>query len=80
MSRSYRHSLYGPIAGCSAGSMRWYRRYWNSKERRRWKDAIIHGEFEQAEYSIPWDEWDSPRDGVVYYGPSWYNSKKRLSR
>jgi|WetSurMetagenome_2_1015567.scaffolds.fasta_scaffold1013305_1 hypothetical protein len=78
MSRSYRHSLIGPVA--SDKGIKWYKRVWNSKERRRWKDAVKKGLYDLAEFARPWNEWDSPRDGKVFYGPEWYNSKKRLSK
>lgn len=77
MSRSYRHT---PVAGIASwNGIKWYKRVWNSRERRRWKDAIAHGLYEEAEWTIPWNEWDCPRDGKVY-NPEYFNSKKRISK
>ena len=75
MSRSYRKTPYHGLAGTSAGSMKWYRRAWNSKERRRWKNAIASGDYENAEWILPWNEWDSPRDGIAY-DQEWFETYK----
>ena len=77
MSRSYRKTPIYPIASSSPGAMRWYKRYWNSRARRMWKDAVSHGDYDLAEAELMWNEWDSPRDGQHYWGKGFDTYKGR---
>ena len=59
--------------------MGWFKRLFNSRERIHWKDAISHADYDNAEYALPWDEWDSPRDGKQWMG-DYFTDKKTRSK
>ena len=77
MSRSYRKT---PMAGIASwNGIKWYKRYWNSRQRRRWKDMVAHGDFDNIDSELPWNEWDTPRDGK-FYDPEFFSDKRNRSK
>jgi hypothetical protein len=79
MSRSYRKTRITGIAETNAGSMKWYKRYHSSQERMRVREAIHAQEYELLENEIvPWNEWDTPRDGKRYWhDDEWWEKIRR---
>jgi len=64
MSRSYRHTPIMPLCGGSHHSEKWYKRYHAGQERVRLRECFSQGEYELAKFElVPWDEWDTSRDG-----------------
>jgi len=63
MSRTVRR----PFANNAGGKgEKFYKHQRSSEERRRARDAIALGDYDIVYQLVPWDEWDTNRDGVKY--------------
>lgn len=63
MSRSYKK--YPFVGRTYAKSDRWYKHYLHSKRRRRVRDMIATGQYDDLDTDLIFDAWDSDKDGKI---------------
>lgn len=67
MSRSRKKT---PIMGITkASSDAWYKKYLHGKRRAKVRGLIYWGDFDGAETDIPYDWWETEKDGRQYFDP-----------
>lgn len=65
MSRSRKKT---PITGITTSeSDKWYKRFFHQKLRSRAHNLLKVGDYENAEYDLPYNDWDTPKDGKRYW-------------
>lgn len=62
MSRS-RRKLFMPMA--SDDGIRWFKQYHNGRNRAKLRAMLASGNYDVGYELIPWNEWDTPRDGYT---------------
>ncbi len=65
MSNSYKRTPIFPHTGSK--SAKWYKKVWHGKLRTRVRNLIAHQDFDNAQFDLPYNDWDDPRDGKQYH-------------
>lgn len=78
MSRSRRHAPHIGICGGGAGP---YRRWRTGQERARVRCLLATGRIDEAGWEqVPWDEWQTSRDGKFWMGDEPASELRRVLR
>jgi len=79
MSDSYRHT---PVIGfCGSCSEKFYKALRNGRERVRVRGLMAVGEYDMLKFElVPWDEWQTMRDGKVWLGVDVWSESPMLMR